>query len=78
MMGTPGLRKASQLAILNANYIANQLAEDYSVLYAGEGGYVAHEVILGRGTYLSHYPHKSAHTFYSGDRTHEGIWLLPY
>jgi glycine dehydrogenase len=46
MMGSEGLRKASQLAILNANYIANQLAEDYSVLYAGEGGYVAHEVIL--------------------------------
>ena len=46
MMGSQGLRKASQLAILNANYIANQLAEDYSVLYAGEGGYVAHEVIL--------------------------------
>ena len=46
MMGSEGLRKASQLAILNANYIANQLAKDYSVLYAGEGGYVAHEVIL--------------------------------
>ncbi len=46
MMGSRGLRKASQLAILNANYIANQLADDYSVLYAGEGGYVAHEVIL--------------------------------
>ena len=46
MMGSAGLRKASQLAILNANYIAHQLADDYSVLYAGEGGNVAHEVIL--------------------------------
>ena len=46
MMGSAGLRRASQLAILNANYIACHLAEDYSVLYAGEGGHVAHEVIL--------------------------------
>ena len=46
MMGSAGLRRASQLAILNANYIARHLAEEYSVLYAGEGGHVAHEVIL--------------------------------
>ena len=46
MMGSAGLRKASQLAILNANYIAHHLADDYPVLYAGEGGHVAHEVIL--------------------------------
>ena len=46
MMGSDGLRKASQIAILNANYIAAELACDYEVLYAGETGHVAHEVIL--------------------------------
>ena len=40
------MRKASQIAILNANYIAAELACDYEVLYAGETGHVAHEVIL--------------------------------
>ncbi len=46
MMGDTGLKQASQLAILNANYIAAALAEDYPILYAGNNGHVAHEVIL--------------------------------
>ncbi len=46
MMGASGLKTASQVAILNANYIAASLVDDYPVLYAGEGGHVAHEVIL--------------------------------
>jgi glycine dehydrogenase len=46
MMGAPGLRRASQVAILNANYMAARLAPHYPVLYRGRGGLVAHEFIL--------------------------------
>jgi glycine dehydrogenase len=46
MMGGEGLKKASQVAILNANYMARRLAGDYAVLYTGPGGRVAHEFIL--------------------------------
>src|SRR5690606_16670403 len=41
-----GLRQASRVAILNANYIAARLREHYPLLYAGEDGRVAHECIL--------------------------------
>ncbi|MTC23833.1 MULTISPECIES: aminomethyl-transferring glycine dehydrogenase [unclassified Providencia] len=46
MMGSHGLRKASQVAILNANYIAKRLASRYEILYTGQEGYVAHECIV--------------------------------
>jgi len=46
MMGGEGLRRASQMAILNANYVARRLEEHYPVLYAGHEGLVAHECIL--------------------------------
>ena len=46
MMGGSGLRDATRYAILNANYIASRLADQYSILYHGEDGYVAHECIL--------------------------------
>ena len=46
MMGRYGLLEATQLAILNANYIASRLEHHYPVLYRGEGGWVAHECIL--------------------------------
>ena len=46
MMGAQGLRQASQVAILNANYIAARLKSAYDVLYTGRNGYVAHECIL--------------------------------
>lgn len=46
LMGAQGLRQASCVAILNANYIAARLAKHYPVLYAGAGGLVAHECIL--------------------------------
>ena len=46
MMGADGLRRATQVAILNANYIARRLDEYFPVLYSGEGGLVAHECIL--------------------------------
>jgi glycine dehydrogenase len=46
MMGADGLTRASEVAILNANYIAKRLAPHYPVLYSGPGGLVAHECIL--------------------------------
>ncbi len=46
MMGAAGLRQASEVAILNANYIAKRLGEAYPVLYAGTKDRVAHECIL--------------------------------
>lgn len=46
MMGGAGLTRASQMAILNANYIARRLEEHYPVLYTGGNGLVAHECIL--------------------------------
>ena len=46
MMGGEGLRAATEMAILNANYVARRLAPHFPVLYAGPGGLVAHECIL--------------------------------
>ncbi len=46
MMGADGLTAASEVAILNANYVARRLAPHYPVLYSGPGGLVAHECIL--------------------------------
>ncbi len=46
MMGPAGLRKATQVAILNANYIAHQLRDCYPILYTGNHGLIAHECII--------------------------------
>src|SRR5262249_12044825 len=46
MMGGEGLTKATQVAILNANYIAKRLEPHYPVLYKGKSGFVAHECIV--------------------------------
>lgn len=46
MMGPPGLRRATEVAILHANYISQSLKAHYPTLYAGPGGWVAHECIL--------------------------------
>ena len=46
MMGAEGLKQASQMAILNANYIATRLKDAFPVLYTGRDGRVAHECIL--------------------------------
>ncbi|MGN6222440.1 glycine dehydrogenase, partial [Pseudoxanthomonas sp.] len=46
LMGAAGLRKATQVALLNANYIAKRLAPHYETLYTGRNGLVAHECIL--------------------------------
>jgi len=46
MLGADGLTKATEIAILNANYIASELKDTYGILYTGENGRVAHEMIL--------------------------------
>ncbi len=46
MMGNDGLKKATQVAILNANYLAKKLEGHYPVLYRGDSGYHAHEFII--------------------------------
>ncbi len=46
MMGGEGLRKATIMAILNANYMAQRLKPHFPVLYTGPGGFVAHECII--------------------------------
>ncbi len=46
MLGGEGVKKATQVAILNANYVAQKLTAHYPVLYVGKNGRVAHECIL--------------------------------
>ncbi len=46
MMGGEGLKQATEVAILNANYIANRLKDHYPILYTGSLGRVAHECII--------------------------------
>ncbi|MGI9385468.1 MAG: aminomethyl-transferring glycine dehydrogenase [Methyloligellaceae bacterium] len=46
MMGSAGLRRATDVAILNANYLAKRLGEHYPVVYTGPNGGVAHECII--------------------------------
>ena len=46
MLGRLGVRHASEIAILNANYMAKRLQEHYEILYRGERGLVAHEFIV--------------------------------
>jgi len=46
MLGADGLTDATKIAILNANYIAARLKDNYGILYTGENGRVGHEMIL--------------------------------
>jgi glycine dehydrogenase len=46
MMGAGGLTKATKIAILSANYIAQRLAPHFPIVYTGPGGFVAHECII--------------------------------
>ncbi|ROZ76500.1 aminomethyl-transferring glycine dehydrogenase [Ramlibacter sp. WS9] len=46
MMGAEGLKQATEIAILSANYISTRLKDHYPTLYASENGHVAHECIL--------------------------------
>jgi len=46
MLGATGLRRATEIAILNANYIQKRLSGAYDILYKGEQGRAAHELII--------------------------------
>lgn len=46
MLGADGLKEATEIAILNANYLASKLKQDYSILYLGSKGRCAHELIV--------------------------------
>ena len=46
LLGAKGLKKSTEIAILNANYLQSKLKEHYDVLYCGPSGKVAHEMIL--------------------------------
>ncbi len=46
MLGTNGLKQATIYAILNANYLKARLEKHYKILYAGENGFAAHEMIV--------------------------------
>ena len=46
MMGSDGLKRASELAMLNANYMSKRLEDYYPVLFRGENGTCAHEFII--------------------------------
>lgn len=46
MMGNQGMRRATEIAILNANYVARKLCKDYPILYTGTHGFIAHECLL--------------------------------
>ncbi|NEQ31214.1 MAG: aminomethyl-transferring glycine dehydrogenase [Leptolyngbya sp. SIO4C5] len=46
MMGASGLKRATEVAILNANYMAHRLSDHYEILYRGQQGRVAHECII--------------------------------
>jgi glycine dehydrogenase len=46
MMGAAGLKRSTEVAILNANYVARRLALHYPIVYAGKNGMVAHECII--------------------------------
>ncbi len=46
MMGAAGLKQATQVAVLSANYVAKRLAPHYPVLYTGRNGLVAHECVI--------------------------------
>lgn len=54
MLGEPGLRKATEVAILNANYIKERLKGIYETLYTGEQGRAAHEMILDCRPFKQH------------------------
>jgi len=46
LLGAKGLRKSTQMALLNGNYLAKKLGEHYPILYSGQNGRVAHECIV--------------------------------
>jgi glycine dehydrogenase len=54
MLGEPGLREATGMAILNANYMAKRVEEGYTVLFKGKNGQCAHEFIIDLRPFKQH------------------------
>ena len=54
MLGAEGLKKSTEIAILNANYIKERLSDNYEVLYCGEKNRVGHEMIIDFRSYKKH------------------------
>ena len=54
MLGSDGLKRATQVAILNANYVARRLSGHFPILYTGQGGLCAHECIVDTRTLKPH------------------------
>ena len=54
MLGAEGLKKSTEIAILNANYIKERLADNYEVLYCGEKNRVGHEMIIDFRSFKQH------------------------
>ena len=54
MLGEPGLREATGMAILNANYMAKRIEDGYTILYKGKNGQCAHEFILDLRPFKEH------------------------
>lgn len=54
MLGEPGLKEATGMAILNANYMAKRMEEGYDILYKGKNGQVAHEFIIDLRMFKQH------------------------
>jgi len=46
MMGKEGMKQATEMAMVNANYVANKLSEHFPILYRGTNGFVAHECLI--------------------------------
>ncbi|MGI8893821.1 MAG: aminomethyl-transferring glycine dehydrogenase, partial [Bacteroidia bacterium] len=54
LMGKHGLKRATEIAILNANYIKSKLESHYKVLYTGTKGFAAHELIIDLNVFKAH------------------------
>lgn len=54
MLGASGLKYASEMAILNANYMATELEKGYQILYRGKNGQSAHEFIINLQPFKNH------------------------
>ena len=54
MLGAPGLKRSTEMAILNANYIKKRLQGSYETLYSGERGRAAHEMIIDCRPFKAH------------------------
>ena len=69
MMGAAGLRRATQVAVLSANYVAQRLAPHYPVLYTGRAGLVAHECVIDLRPVTRPGPASPTRTWPSGSST---------